>query len=270
MKNLIWNNGELISDTERVFSIDSRIRYGDGVFDTLLIDQAKPSHINAHFDRLTRHAAILHLTLRMTFDEYSRAVQNLIQECSIDAEKRYALNSWVIRGAAQRGLMPAGDAAPQIILKLTQAPQQFADIHAHIVTSVKRNEGSPLSRVKSCNYGDNILAIQEAAEHDCNEAIMMNNAGHVTCTSIGNIYCIEGENIITPPLSDGVIDGTIRKILIERYGAIEKSINLEMLQKSESIFMSNSLRGIQFFKSLNGRALKEKTLNIDKDFHVIS
>lgn len=270
MKNLIWSDGALISDTERVFSIDSRLRYGDGIFDTLLVEHGKPSNIFAHYERLIRHAQVLNLNFSMSQNEFFAAAEQLVQAGEINSDNRYALNSWVIRGAAQRGLMPTPDAKTQIIMKLSLAPSAFSDIHACIVNNVRRNEGSPLSRVKSCNYGDNILAIQEAHNHGCNEAVIMNNAGHICCTSIGNIFCMEEDTIITPPLSDGVIDGTVRMLLIERYGAIEKSITKKMLQKSEFVFMSNSLRGIQFFKTLNGRKLSEKTLNIDKDFHVIS
>lgn len=270
MTNLIWHDGALISDTERVFNISSRLRYGDGVFDTMLVSNGKCVFARQHFDRLKRHSQVLNLGFNMSFDAFNEAVQQLLQSNSVNADQRYALNTWVIRGSSHRGLMPSHDTNAEIILKLTPVNSEFPPIHAHLATSVTRNEGSPLSRIKSCNYGDNILAIMEANDHDCNEAVLMNNQGHVTCSSIGNIYIMDGDTIITPPLDDGVIDGTLRKIIIERYGAIEKSISEKMLQNAEEIFMTNSLRGIQFFKTLNGRKLNEKSLNIDKDFHVIS
>lgn len=270
MKNILWHDGAWIDDTKRVFRIDSRLRYGDGVFDTMLIHDAKPVFIEAHFDRLKRHAEILRLHVNMTFDEYQILVQNIIAKDNIATSGQYALNTWAIRGTSAKGLAPAQDLDAQITLRIAKVIQPFQDIHAHIATTVKRNEGSPLSQIKSCNYADNILALIEAGEHGCNEAIMMNNAGHVTCTTIGNIFCEIDEKLITPPLSDGAMDGITRSIIIKRYAAIEKSISQDMIENAQSVFMTNSIRGIVRIKTLNGRKLNGLSLKIDKNFHVSS
>ncbi|MFP4313268.1 MAG: aminotransferase class IV [Alphaproteobacteria bacterium] len=268
MKNILWNNGYYTDDTERVFYIYDRIRYGDAVFDTMLVQDKKPVHIKAHFDRLLRHGKVMNIHFDMSFDDYQSLVHQLIEKNDLQSFGKYSLNTWVSRGLQQPGIKPLSNPELQIVLKISEMKKIMRDIHAHIATNVRRNEGSPLSQIKSCNYGDNILAMIEANSQGRNEAVMLNNKGDVTCTTSGNIFCMEDGKMITPPLQDGVIDGIVRKMIIERYEAVEKSITREQLEQSDSIFMTNSLRGMSFFKTLNGRELKETSLKIDKNFHV--
>ena len=60
---------------------------------------------------------------------------------------------------------------------------------AHIV-SIRRNEHSPLSRVKSLAYLDNILALREAAEAGCEEALLLNTAGRLAGGSRSNVFLV--------------------------------------------------------------------------------
>ena len=68
-----------------------------------------------------------------------------------------------------------------------------------VVVAVRRNEGSPLSRLKSLNYLDNILAAREAAAHGADEAVMLNNRpGCVRRRA--NLFAVVDDVLVTPPL----------------------------------------------------------------------
>ena len=63
-------------------------------------------------------------------------------------------------------------------------------ITAIIAKSTCRNERSPLSQIKSINYGDNILATQEAETANADDAIMLNTQGNAACFTIGNLVIL--------------------------------------------------------------------------------
>jgi len=267
--SVVWHNGAWVKDGAAVFSASDRIRLGDGVFDTLLCVDGRSLHADQHFARLLEGADLMGIDVAMDFSKFAGLVDAILGKNKA-ASGRYALNTIVSRGEGVRGLAISAEQKPQIILRLAPVPDNFPAINACIAKTVRRNEGSPLSRVKSCNYGDNILAMREASMCDCADAVMLNNTGHVCCTTMGNIFMVKKGRLYTPPLHDGVINGVARQILCARYDVSEKSITEDDLLSADEIFLTNSIRGAVFFKTLEGQVYCENSLGIDKDFHVSS
>lgn len=263
---MIYFNGELIDDAP-IFEFQDRLRLGDGVFDTILVIDGKPVHQHSHFSRLLKNAKTLKIHNLPNIEYLKNAAVKII-ESNESLTGRFALNTLITRGAAERGLLPQQNATPNIAMRIATIPDEFPPIHAIISETVKRNEGSPLSQIKSCNYGDNILALLEAQDKDANEAIMLNNAGNVTCASAGNIFCCINDELITPPLSDGVMDGVTRKKIIEKFSAIERSITKDDLENAAGVYITNSIKGAMPVISLNGKTLPAPSIKIDKDAHL--
>ncbi len=255
---------------EKLFPFQDRIRLGDGVFDTLLViikegGETLLPFAQDHFLRLLGSANIMRIPCDGLPDaqELEKKAITFVTN-NIKNTGRFALNTLISRGLSKRGLMPDENAVPEIHMHISEVPTTFPPMHAIISKTVRRNEGSPLSRIKSCNYGDNILALIEARGKNANEAILLNNAGHVTCASAGNIFCCIDNKLITPPLSDGVMDGITRKIILERY-AIERSITRKELENADGIYITNSIKGIKPVISLNGKTLPEPAIHINED-----
>ncbi len=264
----LWHNGELKNDTDPLFPFADRIRLGDGVFDTMLAVEGKLIHPQLHFERLLHNASLLEIKVELSSSALEQIAQGLLTENNC-VRSKYAVNTLIARGSGARGLMPPENPEPQIVMRAAPVPEDFPPVHAIIAETVRRNEGSPLSQIKSCNYGDNILALLEAREKGANEAIMLNNAGHVTCASASNIFMVRGGKLFTPPLSDGVLDGITRRLLIERYNVSEKSLTAQDLKTAEGLVLTNSIRGAVPISTLEGQTLSPPGLEIDKDFHLL-
>ncbi len=273
--SIIYHNGNFIGDGA-IFEFQNRIRLGDGVFDTMLviINPPTPPLLNQaslHLSRILHNARLVGIGIKRlpSLAELETTARELISRNKIPAG-RYALNTLITRGVSERGIMPPDNPTPTITMRLAPVPAQteFPPINAIISETVRRNEGSPLSQIKSCNYGDNILALLEAKNKGANEAILLNNTGRVTCASAGNIFaCLDG-NLITPPLSDGVMDGITRRLLIERFSTQEKSLTADDLKNADGLYITNSIRGASALRSLDGQTLPEPSVKIDKDFHL--
>jgi branched-chain amino acid aminotransferase/4-amino-4-deoxychorismate lyase len=123
---------------------------------------------------------------------------------------------------------------------------------------VRRNQGSPASRLKTLSYLDNVLARREAAPA---EALMLNTAGQVACAAIGNLYWVEGEVVHTPALDCGVLAGVMRAEILRRAPGLgirilEVRAPAAALAATPAMAMSNSLAGLRRIASLDGRALR--------------
>lgn len=271
LKDSMYWNGAFIPENQAIYSAFDRIRLGDGVFDTMLCKDGRALHIALHWERLRDNCNVLGIPFSMGLEAFQKTVHSLLS--ANDAlSGRYALNTVISRGEGQRGLLPPDPpASPSFLMRLSNlaSPANKTSLHGHIVTSVRRNEGSPLSRIKSLNYGDNILALREAQRHGANEAIMLNNAGYVTCASAGNIFAVSCGQIVTPPLSDGVLDGVARRIFMQRYVVVERRITPEELMGADHVFLTNSIRGAAAFGRLDGKDFPPLPLDIDPEFHIV-
>jgi branched-chain amino acid aminotransferase len=256
MTVMIWHNGDIRENADAVFNIQDRVRLGDGVFDTVLVVDGIPAYLDDHLSRLHRHLSVLGIDADL-------ATEHVINFTKA-SKGRQALNIVITRGLSERGLKTPQHNAPSIVMAISTLPDSFPPVRAIIATSTRRNEHSPLSQIKSLNYGDHILAMREAEAQNSNEALLLNTRGAVTCFCAGNVFAKIDGQFITPPLLDGVMDGVMRAVIIERLGVTESSISPNDIHRAESLYMSNSIRGIVPVVELDGRVIHSPDLNLNK------
>ncbi|WP_026054735.1 aminodeoxychorismate synthase component I [Leptospira weilii] len=92
--------------------------------------------------------------------------------------------------------------------------------------------------------------LREIYDRECSrdsgyiDVLYLNEKKEIAEGSIGNIFVKIGDSYFTPPISSGVLPGIFRNRLLKRNGFYEKTLSLDDLQRSNSIFLCNSLRGI--------------------------
>ena len=126
-----------------------------------------------------------------------------------------------------------------------------------MATVTRRNEHSPLSRIKSTNYLDAILAREEARRRNADEALLLNTAGKLAEATAANLFIVRGGQVMTPPLGDGALEGTMRSEIIAQTGAAECSLPVADLLSADEAFLSNSL-GLQAVASVDGTPIGEE------------
>jgi branched-chain amino acid aminotransferase len=249
----VWLNGDFVDQSEaRVPVADRGFTLADGIFETIKAVGSTPFWLSDHFERLQAGAVEIGLSIPFSENRIADAINRLLAGTTADTPS--AIRLTVTRGSAARGLWPK-DAASQPTCVLTVAPSPAMHPQDFVVCrSTRRNEHSPLSRIKSLGYGDNILARREAIDRGVDDAIMLNTAGHVACATVGNVFFrIEGA-WVTPPKADGILPGLARKRFIAELGAAEAPISSDMLRTSDAGFVCNSL-GLSRIKSIDGRGL---------------
>jgi branched-chain amino acid aminotransferase len=189
------------------------------------------------------------------------AIEDLLAALGMDQDLA-ALRITLTRGTGQRGLLPPESPRSHLLrAAVPYHPSAQTAFTARIV-GVRRNEGSPLSRLKTLNYLDNVLALQEAVSHGADEALMCNNAGAICCASRANFFVIRGRRLQTPPLAEGVLDGILRHLVLQQAAAAGYEIAEERLLPADlpgidEAFITNSLMGLMPLSQIDDLALPE-------------
>ena len=239
---MVWLDGVVYPDGRAPFDLSDRgLLLGDGVFDTALVMNGRVFRGEAHLARLSDALALLGI------EADPGAIREAIAALIPQAE-RHVLRITVTRGPGLRGLLPRGAQRPTIMASVAQlSASAFFPPLSLDIAAIRRNETSPASRLKSLGYLDAILAMREAAARGHDEALFLNGAGRVACAAVGNIFAAFGDEIRTPPLTDGVLPGIIRGFVLAESGKLnlasrEASFDLQELCAADAVFVTNSLR----------------------------
>ncbi|KQT46375.1 class IV aminotransferase [Aureimonas sp. Leaf454] len=227
--------------SDSVDAADRGLLLGDGVFDTSLVVGGRVFLREAHLDRLEAALGLLDIPA-------PRAAIESAMDALAAREGNGSIRITVTRGPGPRGLKAPAEPHPTILG--SSAPLAPASMFAPIrlgLSAVRRNETSPLSRLKSLSYLDAVLAAREVAKSGASEALFLNTRGTLACSSLANVFVVEGFDLATPPLKDGVLPGILRAWILahaEDYGLrpIERSIPRKALDEADAIFLTNSLR----------------------------
>lgn len=115
------------------------------------------------------------------------------------------------------------------------------------------NSTSPLAGVKSCNYLENVLAIKEAKSRGFNEAVRVNERGHIAGGCMSNVFWLKGEKLFTPSLSTGCLPGTTREFVLENLECDEVEADLKELENADAVYLTSAGLGVATVAELDGR-----------------
>ena len=246
----VWINGSLGG---RLDPFDRGFLLGDGVFDTAVAIGRVPFAGDRHIARLVGHAAAIGIALdgASVRAGWSALLEAAGLECAI-------LRTTVTRGSSGRGVRPDADPAPTIHVSAAPWDADLIGRPVQLVTAAaRRNETSPLSRLKAVGYLDNILAMREAVAAGADDALFLNGAGRVACTTIANLFVLAGSRLATPPQEEGILAGIMRGLVMETATPLgleveERSLGVDDLREADEVLLTNSVRFVFPVRSLDG------------------
>lgn len=250
MSPLVWCDGALLPEVHaRVSPLDHGFLFGNGLFETIRVSAFRPQHLERHLDRLIRGAGVL------AFPALSRRSleQAVLSTVSANRLQEGSVKLIVTRGTGGSGPDPRKCWAPSIFAMVRPGnpypPEEFEAGLTAVISSVRRNHLSPMCRIKSLNFMDNILALSEARSRGAGEAILLNGEGFIAEGSISNVFLVRDGLLVTPPLSAGALPGIIRGLILERAPALgirvhERNLSPENLARASEAFLTNALMGV--------------------------
>jgi len=251
----VFLNGEIQAIETATLDLNNRgYNYGDGLFETLRVINSKIMFWETHYFRLMSSMRILRMKIPMEFSpEYlEEKIIALVEANDLDKSAvRVKINIHRNAGGYYTpedntvGYVISTRAIENAFFTLNDSSYEVELFKDHYVQS------GMLSTIKSNNKLVNILAGIYAEENGFQNCFLINEKKSVLEVTNGNIFVVKGKDIKTPPLSDGCLNGVIRKHLIEilekseDYNLKEESISPFELQKSDEIFYTNAIQGVQ-------------------------
>jgi branched-chain amino acid aminotransferase len=259
----IYMNGTLCDEKDaRVSVLDHGLLYGDGVFEGIRAYSGKVFRLKEHISRLRESARALLIDMPLGTEELEKAV---LETVKANGKEDCYIRLIVTRGQGPMGLDPSSCKNPTVIIivcDLQLYPEEYYANGIEIVTSSTRRAPSDVldPRIKSLNYLNNVMAKIEASLAGCLEAVMLNKEGYVAECTADNIFVIKGGGLLTPPPSQGALDGiTMRTVLDIASGAGIKSgfstLTRYDLYNAEECFLTGTGAEIMPVIKIDGRSI---------------
>jgi branched-subunit amino acid aminotransferase/4-amino-4-deoxychorismate lyase len=113
-----------------------------------------------------------------------------------------------------------------------------------------------LDQVKSLSYGANMLARRLAQEQGADDALLITPHGRVLEGPTTTFVCsLDGETLVTPPLSEHILDSITRRHLFTTIDVTEQIVARDDLPRVREAFMASTLREVHPVRAIDGAAL---------------
>lgn len=243
------NGAWLEGDAPAVSAADRGLMLGDALFETVAVRAGQPRRVAAHLARLRAGAEELGIALAEDDDRLAALLAEAAETNGIDDG---LVRLTLTRGAAAPGLAPDPSAAPSLIITGRRRPPSHGPLTAIIATVTRRNEHSPLARLKTANYLDNIIAAREARERGADEALLLNTAGRLAEATISNLFLVLDGRITTPPIGEGALPGVMRAAVLDTQEVDERPLGAEDLGRASEALLTNA-SGIRPLVLIDGK-----------------
>lgn len=253
--DLIVDGRPVAAGVPAVDTADRGFLLGDGVFGTMTAFSGRVYRREAHLDRLA--AAADQLGIPVGRDRLEAALDAVVPA---EAGSAVVVRLTVTRGPGPRGLRPPAEPHPTVIAAAAPwSPDLVFRPVRLALAEARRNDRTPLAGIKHLGYLDAVLAGEDAARRGFDDALFLNTADRVACSTMANVFVLRGRRLVTPPLADGVLPGIMRARLLELAPALglavaEASLAADDLAKAEAVFLTNSVRLVAPVAAFEDRA----------------
>ena len=243
MHKFVFFNRQFLPNLDsKISAISSAALYGKGVFTTLAIRGKEPFLLSRHWRRLVKDAGRIEINLTEFSEEFlTAALAGLIEKNEIETGR--ARITFFDEGASR--IWNFGTENKTSLLITTAERREIPAELRLTVSPFPVNSASPLAGVKSCNYLEIRLALEDAKKRGFDEAIRLNEKNEVVSASTANIFWIKNEQIFTPALETGCLAGTTRSLIIENFQIYQVKKTVNELVEADEIFLTSSAVGIR-------------------------
>ena len=248
-------NGKILNDDAQFLNQTNRgLKYGDALFETLRVVNSKIFFLEDHYFRLMASMRILRMEIpeNFTMEFLENQILSTISANNF-TNNAVRVRFTVFRASSGLYLPSAHNVSYIIDVALLDSPFYLFNDEYYEVELFKDHfiNSGLLSTLKTNNRIINVVGSIFAEENGYNNCLLLNENKNVVEALNGNLFLIKGNTVITPPISDGCINGILRKKLIlliekiEEYSIEERPVSPFELQKADELFITNVIKGIQ-------------------------
>lgn len=265
---VIWLDGELVPWREaKVHVLTHTLHYGMGVFEGVRAYDAGERgtcifRLREHTDRLFRSAHIMNLPMPYSKAELHAAQLLVVQKNKL---KQAYLRPMVFLGSEGMGLR-ADHLKVHVMVAAWEWPSYMTPeakelgIKVRVSSYTRHHVNISLCKAKANgHYINSMLALREALDCGCEEALLLDNEGYVAEGSGENIFIVRDNRLLTPELTsclDGITRNTLFQLAHEcGYEVREKRITRDEVYTADEAFFTGTAAEVLPIRELDGRMI---------------
>ena len=232
-------------DNIRISANDRGLKFGDGIFETVLIKNNNAILIDEHIQRLENSSKILNIDFNINKSYLKKIISLGIQKLSLKNNQLGSIRINYSRGLNKgRSIRINGDLQDNYMnnlwIEFYLIKPNFSPISTFISQTEKRNQYSLVNQCKTFSYNQSIQVLIEANKKSFDDCLMLNTANELCCGSTFNIV-LKRDNIwITPRKESGCLQGIMVKKGI-KLKIIKEELILPEFYDSDILVAINSL-----------------------------
>lgn len=265
---LIWLDGEMVPWREaKVHVLTHTFHYGLGVFEGVRAYKTQDDgtaifRLKEHTDRLFRSAHILDMAMPFDKETLNEAQKAVVRENGL--EEAY-LRPMCFYGSEGMGLR-ADNLRTHVMVASWEWPSYMSPeareegIKVRTSSYTRHHVNIAMCKAKANgNYINSMLALKEALQSGCEEALLLDNEGYVAEGSGENFFMVRDGKIYTPELTsclEGITRDTIFRLAEEiGYNIIERRITRDEVYVAEEAFFTGTAAEVLPIRELDGRKI---------------
>lgn len=265
MTTLAVIDGSLRTEERASISVfDRGFLFGDSVFEVLRTYAGRPYELGAHLERLSRSARGMGIAMPIDARRFAREVEKAVAKA---ANPESYVRIVLTRGKGPLHIDPRTAVQPSRVVIVSPLLPLPGDLYARGVelATVRFGRATDHSRAagaKVSAYVANMLAFWHARETGGYEALMVGDDGHVSEGNSSNVFVVRGGEVLTPPLSLGILPGITRGLVQRLAGDLEIPFREAMLyardfETADEAFLTSSLREVVPVVGIDGRRIAD-------------
>ncbi len=260
MEQIVFLNGALVPRSQaKISPFDLGFLYGYGLFETMRAYSGRIFRLELHLERLVGSAKWLGIPIDTR--DLERACYSTLEANRL-SDARIRLTVSIGEGEAVPD-PPKHPKSTVLIIAASYTPlsdEAYRKGFKAVVASTRQNSQSPLARLKTVSWLNNILARREAKAKGADEAILLNERGFLCEGSASNIFLVSKGKLITPSVTSGCLPGITREIVIGLACELgikfaERRVRLEELLRAEEAFLSSSVVELMPLTKVSGKPI---------------
>jgi branched-chain amino acid aminotransferase len=245
----INNNGNLVALESLGVGVHNRgFQYGDALFDTLKCKGGEIAYLEDHYFRLMSSMRMLRMRIPMdmTMEFYREEILKTVRANELSDLARIRVDVFRMEG----GLYSPDSSEVEFLITAKPIDKKEHDSYEVELYKDFNLCSGLLSTVKTNNRMLNVLAGIFAQENSYQNCLLINEKKELVEAINSNVFLVFGNEVVTPSMESGCVNGIIRKNLIrklearEEFEIVERSVNPFELLKADEVFLTNSITNI--------------------------
>ena len=245
---IIFYNNEYVDGEQPLLTGEDRsFRYGDGLFESMVAFDGVVPLLPYHYERLQRSCEMLMMKLpaEFNFDWLKDTIYSLLTRNGYE-NARIRMQVSRVEGGLY---LPTSNDVNMLIscTQITNRIYEWSSLRADL--SPYRVDMGVLSNLKTASKIQYVMSALHAEKAGAQECFLFNIKSTLADAISSNVFLITGDTIVTPALTNGGVNGVMRRHILaqleDSYKIIQADILMKDIDEADEIFLTNAVKGIQ-------------------------